>query len=251
MNNKLIEIYNKPKQVEILAIGVHPDDVELSCSGTILHQIASGNTVGICDLTQGELGTRGTTETRFDEAKNAAAFLGVDFRANLGLQDGFMAFGQSSVEAIVRIIRIAKPKVVLANAIDDRHPDHGRASKLISDACFYAGLEKIQVTDDAGNQLRPHRPKVIYHYIQDRHHKPDFVVDISSYIDKKMESILLFKTQFFDPNSKEPVTPISGKEFLDFIKAKNMMHGRDIGALYGEGFTVERTIGVKNIMDIY
>jgi len=237
--------------VEILAIGVHPDDVELSCSGTILHQIGLGNSVGICDLTQGELGTRGTTETRFEEAKNAAAFLGVEFRANLGLADGFMTFSEITIQAIARIIRIAKPKIVLANAIDDRHPDHGRASKIISDACFYSGLGKITITDDHGNVLAPHRPKVIYHYIQDRHHKPDFVVDITPFIEQKMESILLFKTQFFDPNSKEPVTPISGKEFLDFIKAKNMMHGRDIGALYGEGFTVERTIGVKNIMDIY
>jgi len=237
--------------VEILAIGVHPDDVELSCSGTILHQIGLGNSVGICDLTQGVLGTRGTTETRFEEAKNAAAFLGVEFRANLGLADGFMTFSEITIQAIARIIRIAKPKIVLANAIDDRHPDHGRASKIISDACFYSGLGKITITDDHGNVLAPHRPKVIYHYIQDRHHKPDFVVDITPFIEQKMESILLFKTQFFDPNSKEPVTPISGKEFLDFIKAKNMMHGRDIGALYGEGFTVERTIGVKNIMDIY
>ncbi|MBK8886855.1 MAG: bacillithiol biosynthesis deacetylase BshB1 [Saprospiraceae bacterium] len=237
-------------KVDILAIGVHPDDVELCASGTILKHLDLGYTVAICDLTQGELGTRGSGPLRLQEAEKAKQILGISHRENLGMADGFFQHNEENIKKIAKVIRKYKPEIVLANAVTDRHPDHGRASKLISDACFYAGLVKIETRDDEGLIQSAWRPKAVYHYIQDRNLKADFVVDITQYLDKKIESIMAYSSQFFDPESKEPETPISSKAFIDYMKAKNRAYGRDIGAEYAEAFTVERNIGVKNLFDL-
>lgn len=237
-------------KIDILAIGVHPDDVELSCSGTLLRHIAQGKTVGLLDLTRGELGTRGTAETRDAEAADATQIMGAAFRHNIALADGFFEHSQESILKIIPIIREYRPDIVLANAITDRHPDHGRAAKLVADACFLAGLIKIPTVGFDGKPQDRWRPKALYHYIQDYYIKPDFVVDITPYLDKKIELILAYKTQFYDPNSKEPDTPISGKGFLDFIKARNMDFGRAAGFEYAEGFTVARPPGVANLFDL-
>lgn len=233
-------------KLDILAIGVHPDDVELSCAGTLLKHIAQGKKVGILDLTQGELGSRGSAELRLKEAAKAAEVLGVSVRENLGMADGFFENNKENQIAIIEALRKYQPDVVLANAITDRHPDHGRAAKLISDACFYAGLVKIETTDN-GQKQEKWRPKAVYNYVQDRYLKPDFVVDVSEFVDKKMEAILCFSSQFYDPKSKEPATPISGESFLTFIKARMMQYGREIGVEYAEGFTAERYVGVEDI----
>lgn len=237
-------------KVDILAIGVHPDDVELCASGTILKHLDLGYTVAICDLTQGELGTRGSGPLRLQEAEKAKQILGISHRENLGMADGFFQHNEENIKKIAKVIRKYKPEIVLANAVTDRHPDHGRASKLISDACFYAGLVKIETRDDEGLIHSAWRPKAVYHYIQDRNLKADFVVDITQYLDKKIESIMAYSSQFFDPESKEPETPISSKAFIDYMKAKNRAYGRDIGAEYAEAFTVERNMGVKNLFDL-
>jgi N-acetylglucosamine malate deacetylase 1 len=236
-------------KIDILAIGVHPDDVELSCAGTILKHIAQGKTVGILDLTIGELGSRGSGALRLIEADNAGKVLGVKFRENIGLADGFFENNKESQLEIIKIIRKYQPEVVLANAIKDRHPDHGRASKLISDACFYSGLIKIE-TELEGVKQDKWRPKAVYHYIQDRFLKPDFVVDVTPFVDQKIEAIKCFSSQFFDPNSTEPQTPISGEQFFDFIKGRMMQFGREIGVDYAEGFTAERYIGVEDVMGL-
>jgi bacillithiol biosynthesis deacetylase BshB1 len=236
-------------KIDILAIGVHPDDVELSCAGTILKHIAQGKTVGILDLTIGELGSRGSGELRLVEADNAGKVLGVKFRENIGLADGFFENNKKSQLEIIKILRKYQPEVVLANAVKDRHPDHGRASKLISDACFYSGLLKIE-TKLGGVKQEKWRPKAVYHYIQDRFLKPDFVVDVTPFIDQKIEAIKCFSSQFFDPNSTAPQTPISGEQFFDFIKGRMMQYGREIGVDYAEGFTVERYVGVEDIMGL-
>jgi len=236
-------------KIDILAIGVHPDDVELSCAGTILKHVSQGKTVGILDLTIGELGSRGSGELRLIEAEKAGKVLGVAFRENIGLADGFFENNKQSQLEIIKIIRKYQPDVVLANAITDRHPDHGRASKLISDACFYAGLLKIE-TELEGSKQAHWRPKAVYHYIQDRFIKPDFVVDVSEFVDQKIEAIQCFGSQFYNPESKEPKTPISGEEFLAFIKARMMQFGREIGVEYAEGFTAERYVGVDDITQL-
>jgi N-acetylglucosamine malate deacetylase 1 len=236
-------------KLDLLAIGIHPDDVELSCSGTLLKHIALGKKAGILDLTQGELGTRGSAELRLKEAEEAARILGITTRINLGFADGFFKNDKEHQLAIIQQIRKYTPEIVFANAVSDRHPDHGRASQLISEACFYSGLRRIETELD-GKPQQSWRPKVVYHYIQDRYIKPDFVVDISEYVDKKMEAIMAFKSQFFNPESKEPSSPISSKEFIDFIKSRMQVFGRDINAKYAEGFTVERTIGIENIFDL-
>lgn len=236
-------------KLDILAIGVHPDDVELSCSGTILKHLAQGKKVGILDLTIGELGSRGSGELRLIEANNAAKVLGVSVRENIGLADGFFRNDKESQLEIIKIIRKYQPTVVLANAVSDRHPDHGRASKLISEACFYSGLIKIETALNGMNQEN-WRPKAVYHYIQDRFIKPDFVVDVSDFVDKKIEAIQCFSSQFFDPKSTEPTTLISGEEFFDFIKARMMQYGREIGVKYAEGFTAERYVGVEDILSL-
>jgi bacillithiol biosynthesis deacetylase BshB1 len=236
-------------KVDILAFAAHPDDIELSASGTLMQQIALGKTVAIVDLTQGELGSRGTIETRYSEAAEASKIMGISARNNLKLADGFFEQNETSLRLIIEQIRHFQPEIVLANAIDDRHPDHGKASKLVSEACFLAGLRKIETTYQGENQIA-HRPKAVYHYIQDQFIQPDFVVDVTPFIDRKIEAIKAYKTQFFDPNSLEPATPISGEEFFDFIKGRMLQFGRSMGVKYAEGFTVERPIGVKNLVDL-
>lgn len=237
-------------KLDILAIGVHPDDVELSASGTLLKHIALGKTVGILDLTRGELGTRGNPALRTEEAMRSAKILGLSMREQLTMADGFFENKESTQKHIIKIIRKYQPEIVLCNAISDRHPDHGRAAKLASDACFYSGLVKVETRADDNSLQAVWRPKALYHYVQDRYMKPDFVVDITPYMDKKMESILAFSSQFFDPGSKEPETPISSKNFMENIKAKAMVFGRDINCTYAEGFTAERHIGVENLFDL-
>ena len=233
-------------KLDILAIGVHPDDVELGCSGTILKHIAQGKKVGILDLTKGELGSRGSGELRLVEAANSAEILGVTIRENLGYADGFFTNDKVHQLGIIEILRKYQPDVVLANAPRDRHPDHGRASQLVSEACFYSGLVRIKTELD-GVQQELWRPKAVYHYIQDRYLEPDFVVDVSEFVDQKMESILAFSSQFYNPESKLPETPISSKKFFDFIKARMANFGRDINVDYAEAFTTERLIGVEDI----
>ncbi len=237
-------------KVDILAFGAHPDDVELSCSGTLLHHIDMGYSIGIVDLTLGELGTRGDAALRTQEAFLAAQKMGASFRYQMRLADAF--FGQSKDEllALIQVIRQAQPKIVLANALSDRHPDHGRAAKLVADACFYSGLFKINTADTHGVPLPPWRPDLVLHYIQDHHLKADLVFDISSYMDKKIEIISCFSSQFYNPNSHEPESPISGKSFFDYIRAKAKVFARPIFAEYAEGFQLARPAGVKNLFDL-
>lgn len=236
-------------KLDILAIGVHPDDVELSCSGTILKHIALGKKCGIVDLTSGELGTRGSGELRLVEAANAAKIMGVSVRDNLGMADGFFKNDKEHQLEIIKKIREYQPEIILCNAASDRHPDHGRASALVSEACFYSGLMRVETQLNSINQ-KAWRPKAVYHYIQDRQLKPDFVVDITAFVGKKMEAIQAFKSQFYNPDSTEPESPISMKNFFDVVKGKMTVFGRDAGFEYAEGFTVERTIGVENLFEL-
>lgn len=201
---------------DILAIGAHPDDVELGCGGTIIKLISEGKKVGIIDLTEGELGTRGTAETRAKEAKDSAEILGISVRENLKLKDGFLNNSEEYQLKVVEKIRQYKPDIVLANAIDDRHPDHAKAAKLISDACFLAGLKKIK-TFDGDEPQDVWRPKHIFHYIQWKNIVPEFVIDITGFLDKKIEACLAYKTQFYNPDSNEPITPIATKDFLESL----------------------------------
>ncbi|NND32286.1 MAG: bacillithiol biosynthesis deacetylase BshB1 [Saprospiraceae bacterium] len=237
-------------KVDILAIGVHPDDVELSCSGTLLRQMNLGHSVAIVDLTQGELGTRGSGQLRLQEADTAAKILGIHQRTNLGIPDGFFELTEDHKRKVAQVIRTYQPDIVLANAIDDRHPDHGRAAKLVYDACFLAGLNKVETYAPSGDLQKRWRPKAIYNYIQDKLLPADLIVDITPYLGKKMESILAFRSQFFDPESTEDESPISGKDFLEFIKARARTYGRQIGVEFGEGYTVGRPVGVENLLDL-
>jgi bacillithiol biosynthesis deacetylase BshB1 len=237
-------------KIDILAIGIHPDDVELSAIGTLLKHAVAGKTFGLLDLSVGELGTRGTAEIRRAEAMDAARISGASFRVFSDIPDGLFTNTPEHWLKVVHFIRKYQPEIVLCNAPQDRHPDHGRAAKMVSDACFYAGLEKIETLDEAGNLQLKWRPKAVYHYIQDQQLTPDFVVDITPYWEKKMETILAFKSQFFDPSNTTPNTPISGKEFLSFMEAKARVYGRPILAEYAEGFMVARTPGVENLFDL-
>lgn len=236
-------------KLDILAIGAHPDDVELSCSGTIAKEIENGKRVGILDLTRGELGTRGTPEIRDKEAKIASKILGVSTRENLGFKDGFFINDKNHQLEIIKILRKYRPEIVLCNAITDRHIDHGKGSKLASDSCFLSGLQKIETSIDDIIQ-EPWRPKNVYHYIQWKNIEPDFVVDISNHIDKKIESVKAYTSQFYDSESKEPITPISSKNFLDSVKYRAADLGRIIGVQYAEGFTVERYVAVDSIFNL-
>ena len=232
-------------KTDILAFGAHPDDVELGCGGTIAKLISEGKTCVIVDLTKGELGTRGTDQTRKEEATEAAKILGVAARENLGLKDGFLVNSEEYQMEIVKMIRKYRPEIILANAIDDRHPDHAKAAKLVSDACFLAGLRKIEtVLNDQVQEVW--RPKQIFHYIQWKHIQPEFVIDISEHLDKKLEACMAFKTQFYDPTSKEPETPITSKDFYESLTYRAQDLGRLSGVTYAEGFTSEKLIALKN-----
>lgn len=240
-------------KVSILAVGVHPDDVELGCSGTLLRQIELGHRVGLLDLTRGELGSRGSAELRDQEAAKAAEMMGAQFRDNLRMADGFFTHSHENLMAIVSVIRRCQPNLVLANALSDRHPDHGRAAKLVADACYYSGLSKVESFDQHGQPQKAWRPKAVYHYIQDHNLVPDFVVDISTYIDRKIELVQAFGSQFYSPGdqgSNEPQTPISSKQFMDFVRAKAATYGRPAGFDFAEGFQVSRTPGLRNLFDL-
>jgi len=236
-------------KLDILVLAAHPDDAELGCGGTIAKHISLGHKVGIVDFTMGELGTRGTPQTRDSEAKESARILGLSARENLGLKDGFFQNDKENQIVVVRAIRKYRPEIVLANAIYDRHPDHGKGSELAYDSCFLAGLAKVE-TSDGGISQSPWRPKVVYHYIQSQLIEPDFVIDISDFWNKKMEAVRAFRTQFYDPNSTEPDTYISNPGFLKLLESRANEFGHAIGASYGEGFTVRRIIGANNLFDL-
>ena len=236
-------------KLDILAFGAHPDDVELGCGGTIAKEVALGRKVGVVDLTRGELGTRGSAEIRDYEAAKSAEILGLSVRENLNMRDGFFINDEEHQLAVIRVLRKYRPEIVLCNAVDDRHIDHGKGSKLVSDACFLSGLKKIE-TEYNGETQEAYRPKVIYHFIQWKNLQPDFVVDITGYNDKKLDSILAYKSQFYDPDSNEPVTPIATKNFLESLNYRAQDLGRLIGTDYGEGFTVERYLAVNSLADL-
>lgn len=237
-------------KLDILAIGAHPDDVELGCGATLAKEVINGKKVGIIDLTRGELGTRGTAETRDEEATNAANILGVHARINMSFADGFFINNKEHQLKVIKMIRYYKPEIVICNAIDDRHIDHGKGSQLVSDACFLSGLRKIETSFEDDSIQEPWRPKAVYHYIQWKDIEPDVAVDVTDFMDKKMESVLAYKTQFFDPNSEEPETPISSKNFTDSIiyRARNL--GRLVGTEFAEGYTVERYPAVNSLFDL-
>lgn len=237
------------QKLDILAIGVHPDDVELGCGATIIKHVDLGYKVGILDLTQGELGTRGNAVLRLEEAEKAKNYAGVLVRENLGLEDGYFQNDKSSKNALVKFIRRFQPDIILANAVRDRHPDHGRAAQLIKEACFLSGLEKIETVHNDNLQSK-WRPRRIYHFIQDHYIEPDLVIDITDYLERKFEMIMCFESQFYNPDSKEADTPISSKQFMDHLRGRATDHGRRIGVDYGEGFTVESSVGTDDLFKL-
>lgn len=237
-------------KIDILAIGAHPDDVEIGCAGTIAKEISHGQTVGILDLTRGELGTRGTAKIRAEEARNAADILQVSFRLNTEFKDGFFVNDAAHQLEIIKILRKYQPNIVLCNAMDDRHIDHPKGSALVSHACFLSGLQKIQTKHNNQNQA-PWRPQQIYHYIQWKTIIPDFVVDISDFMDIKNKSILAYKSQFYNVESTEPKTPISTKNFLDSITYRAADLGRIVDVSHAEGFTAERYLAVKSLTNLF
>ncbi|MEZ5015643.1 MAG: bacillithiol biosynthesis deacetylase BshB1 [Flavipsychrobacter sp.] len=234
------------QKLDILAIAVHPDDIELSCAGTLIKHVDLGQKVGIIDLTQGELGTRGTPELRLQEAQAAAEVMGIEVRENLGMADGFFVNDKAHQLKLIEYIRKYSPDIVIANALEDRHPDHGRAGKLIADACFLSGLRKIETTHN-GEPQKEWRPKRVFHMIQDRFLKPDFIVDISSTLDRKLESIKCYGSQFHNTTSDEPMTYIATSGFLDNILNRSSLLGKRIGVAHGEGFICENTIGISDL----
>lgn len=236
-------------KLDILAIGAHPDDVELSCSATIAKEIEKGRKVGILDLTKGELGTRGTAEIREKEARAAAEILGVSVRENLGFSDGFFVNNVSHQLEIIKVLRRYRPDIVLCNAVDDRHIDHGKGAQLVADSCFLSGLRKIETIYN-GNSQEAWRPRNVFHYIQWKNLTPDLVVDVTGFMDKKLESVKAYRSQIFNENSKEPETPISSSNFLDSISYRAKDLGRLIGTEYGEGFTVSRYVAVDSLFDL-
>lgn len=233
-------------KLDILVFGAHPDDVELSCGATIAKEISLGKKVGVVDLTRGELGTRGTADLRDEEAAEAARILGLNVRENLRFRDGFFTNDEAHQLEVIKMIRKYRPDVVIANAIDDRHIDHARGSQLVSDACFLSGLRRI-ATELDGTPQEAWRPKTVYHYIQWKDLVPDFVVDVTGFMDVKVASLMAYKSQFYDPNSTEPVTPIATKNFKESILYRAANLGRLINTEYAEGFTVERYVAVSSL----
>lgn len=233
-------------KLDILAFGAHPDDVELSCSATIAKEISLGRKVGIIDLTRGELGTRGSAELRDKEAAKAAEILGVSVRENLGFADGFFINDKKHQLEIIKMIRKYQPEIILCNAIDDRHIDHPKGSKVVSDACFLSGLLKIE-TELGGVKQEKWRPKQVYHYIQWKNIEPDFVVDVTGFMDKKIASVMAYSSQFYDPKSNEPETPITSKNFTDSVEYRARDLGRLIGVDFAEGYTTERYVAVEDL----
>lgn len=236
-------------KLDILIIAVHPDDAELCCSGTILKHIAMGKKVGIVDLTRGELGTRGTAETRDEEAADSARILGLHARENLRFRDGFFQNDEFHRLEVIKVIRKYQPEIILSNALEDRHPDHGRAGDLVYDSVFLSGLPKIETEVEGLNQAA-HRPRLLLQYIQDRYLKPDIIVDISAHMDQKIESIKAFKTQFYNPDVDGLQTYISSPEFFETVIGRSREFGKSIGATFGEGFTSRKLLGVDNLFDL-
>ncbi|MCU0358807.1 MAG: bacillithiol biosynthesis deacetylase BshB1 [Cyclobacteriaceae bacterium] len=236
-------------KLDILVLASHPDDAELCTGGTLAKHIALGYKAGIVDFTRGELGTRGTVEIRAQEAARASEILGLSARENLGFADGFFRNDEVHQREVIRIIRKYQPDIVLANAIYDRHSDHGRAAELAADACFLSGLARVETSLDGAAQ-KPWRPKAVYHYIQSQFIEPDLIVDISDFWEQKVASYMAYKSQVFDPASKEPETYISSPQFLKLIEARAVEFGNAIGTKYGEGFTVRRYPGVKSLLDL-
>ncbi len=251
--------------LDILVIAAHPDDAELCCGGTILKHISAGLSVGVLDLTQGELGTRGSATLRLEESKLATQMMGLSMRANLGLRDGYFINDETTRAKVIAYIRHYRPKIVLANAIEDRHPDHERAALVAKESCFYAGLRKIETFWDHSTDLtfedsktdssqkvcqEPWRPSAVYHYVQDRYLNPSFVVDISEFMERKLNVLKAFSSQFYDPESKEPISYISTPDFMESIIARAREVGKPIGAKFGEGFHSDRLIGVENLFNL-
>jgi bacillithiol biosynthesis deacetylase BshB1 len=236
-------------KLDLLAIGVHPDDIELGCSGTIINEIKKGKKVGVLDLTQGELGSRGTIETRYDEAAKAAKIMGVHVRENLKMRDGFFKNDEEHQFKLIVAIRKYQPEIIITNALSDRHPDHGRAAKLTTDSCFLSGLRKVETKNDKGNRQEPWRPKYVFHYIQDRYHEPNFIIDITDVFEQRMEAIKAYTTQFYNPDNEDdgPQTYISTSAFLESVIARAKVIGKKIGVAYGEGFNSEKSLGVKDL----
>lgn len=235
-------------KLDILAIGVHPDDIELCCAGALIKEIQSGKTAGIVDLTQGELGTRGTVETRYKEAADAAEIMGVRVRENLKMRDGFFKNDEEHQLQLIKVLRKYRPEIVLGNVLEDRHPDHGRAGHLIKDACFLSGLAKIETFDVDGKPQEKWRPRYFFQYMQDWYHEPDVLIDISSVIETKKKAIQAYTTQFHTDSSDTagPVTYISTPEFMESIIARSRMLGKRIGVKYAEGFMSDKQIGLEN-----
>jgi bacillithiol biosynthesis deacetylase BshB1 len=234
-------------KLDVLAIGVHPDDVELGCSGTLINEIKRGKKAGIIDLTQGELGTRGTIETRYQEAAAASEIIGIHARENLKMRDGFFKNDEAHQMQVIQVLRKYRPDVVFANILEDRHPDHGRAGQLVYDACFLSGLRQVKTVSEDGQEQEKWRPKYLLHYIQDRFYEPDIIVDISDSFKQRMEAIKAYKTQFYDPGSDEPITYISNPEFLEAITSRARLLGKRIGVQFAEGFLSKKNIGISNL----
>jgi bacillithiol biosynthesis deacetylase BshB1 len=236
-------------KLDLLAIGVHPDDVELGCAGIVINEVKRGKKVGVIDLTEGELGTRGDVETRYQESANAAMIMGVELRENLKMRDGFFKNDEEHQMKLIRVVRKYQPEVVIGNILHDRHPDHGRAGNMISTACFLSGLMKIETNDDNGKPQEKWRPKYLLHYIQDWYHEPDIIFDITDVFEQKMKAVEAYSSQFYIPGvtNDGPQTYISSPDFLDSIIARARILGKKIGVKYGEGFISEKKIGLKNL----
>lgn len=234
-------------KLDVLAIGAHPDDVELGCSGTLINEVKKGKKVGIIDLTQGELGTRGTVETRYREAAEAAQIMGISVRENLKMRDGFFQNDETHQMQLVEVLRKYRPEIVIGNILEDRHPDHGRGGWLIYDACFLSGLRQIKTTDGEGREQEKWRPKMLLHYIQDRFYEPDIIIDVSEVWEQRMQSIKAYKTQFHDPSSQEPQSYLSTPDFMEAIVARARLLGKRIGVKYGEGFLSKKNIGLASL----
>jgi bacillithiol biosynthesis deacetylase BshB1 len=234
-------------KLDVLAIGVHPDDVELGCSGTLIKEVKRGKKVGVVDLTQGELGTRGTIETRFEEAGEAARIMGLTVRENLKMRDGFFRNDEAHQLQLIQALRKHQPEVVIGNILEDRHPDHGRAGHLIYDACFLSGLKQVETKDEDGKQQERWRPKQLLHYLQDRFYEPDVIIDITEVWEQRLESIKAYKTQFYNPASAEDETYISSPEFLESVIARARLLGKRIGVQFAEGFISKKNIGITSL----
>ena len=236
-------------KLDILAFGAHPDDVEISCGATLLKYAKEGKSIGIIDLTEGELGTRGSSEKRYEEANKAAEILGLKIRQNLNMGDGVIAQSEENKLKIIECIRKYQPELILANSVHDRHPDHAKGAKLVAEASFLSGLRKIETKSD-GLPQQAYRPKMLLHYVQDYYLTPDVILDVSETGKEKIELIKCYDSQFYNPSSKEPKTPISGEEFFDYLEGRMLSLGRELGVKYGEAYTIDRTLGVKDLFSL-